>query len=202
MRRMCEESKDMGLKCMGMLENQGESIEKWEEVADGINEDMKLAEKALRDMDRACFGMIPKFWKIGGGFKEDDAIWREPEQPKNVSLPNAKTLNPDHRFVATSEESGEMNDKEKEMEENMDEVGKAGTIQLIICDLQPLRRSISRAKIHTEDLISRDWIFWVLSNCLTLTYYFIHLSILFYYYKYFSDLQSGFLLWRSLSFSH
>ena len=58
MRRMCEESKDMGLKCMGLLENQGESIERWEEVADGINEDMKLAEKALKDMDRACFGNI------------------------------------------------------------------------------------------------------------------------------------------------
>ena len=61
---MCEESKDMGLKCMGMLENQGESIENWEEVADKINEDMKMAEKALKDMDRACFGFIPRFWKV------------------------------------------------------------------------------------------------------------------------------------------
>ena len=128
---MCEESKDMGLKCMGMLENQGESIEKWEEVADGINEDMKLAEKALKDMDRACFGMIPKFWKIGGGFKEDDAVWKEPEMPRNECLPEAKTLNPDHRFVATSEESGEMNDKEKEMEENMDEVKQIISYSLI-----------------------------------------------------------------------
>lgn len=119
---MCEESKDMGLKCMGSLENQGEMIEKWEEVADGINEDMKLAEKALKDMDRACFGMIPKFWKIGGGFKEDDAVWKEPEQPKNECLPEAVTMNKDHKFVATSEQTGEMNDKEIEMEENMEEV--------------------------------------------------------------------------------
>ena len=119
---MCEESKDMGLQCMGMLENQGEQIEKWEEVADGINEDMKLAEKALRDMDRACFGMIPKFWKIGGGFKEDDAVWKEPEQPKNNCLPAATEMNKDHKFVATSELSGEMNEKEEEMEENMNEV--------------------------------------------------------------------------------
>ena len=102
MRRMCEESKDMGQKTMGLLENQGESIENWEEVADKINEDMKMAEKALKDMDRACFGFIPRFWKVfsvqntsaqigwkisgagvglqvmwgvfrwGGGFKEDD----------------------------------------------------------------------------------------------------------------------------------
>ena len=130
MRRMCEESKDMGLQCMGMLDNQGEQIEKWEEVADGINEDMKLAEKALRDMDRACFGMIPKFWKIGGGFKEDDAVWKEPEQPKNNCLPAATEMNKDHKFVATSELSGEMNEKEEEMEENMNEVGD---IALEIC---------------------------------------------------------------------
>ena len=64
MRRMCEESKDMGQKTMGLLENQGESIENWEEVADKINEDMKMAEKALKDMDRACFGFIPRFWKV------------------------------------------------------------------------------------------------------------------------------------------
>ena len=55
-------------------------------------------------------------------FKEDDAIWKEPELPRNECLPEAKTLNKDHRFVATSEESGEMNDKEQEMEENMEEV--------------------------------------------------------------------------------
>merc|ERR1712210_231264 len=54
----------MGQKTMGLLENQGESIENWEEVADKINEDMKMAEKALKDMDRACFGFIPRFWKV------------------------------------------------------------------------------------------------------------------------------------------
>ena len=67
MRKMCEESKDMGMKTMGLLENQGESIENWEDVADGINEDMKLAEKALKAMDRACFGFIPRFWKVFPG---------------------------------------------------------------------------------------------------------------------------------------
>lgn len=64
MRRMCEESKDMGMGTMGLLENQGESIDRWEEVADGINEDMKLAEKALKSMDRACFGFVQRFWKV------------------------------------------------------------------------------------------------------------------------------------------
>ena len=130
MRRMCEESKDMGLKCMGLLENQGESIENWEDVAEGINKDMVLAEKALKDMDRACFGFIPRFWKIGGGFKEDDAVWCEPEQPKNDCLPDLKGLNADHCFVSTSEESGEQNEKEKEMEENMNEVNVSGKFNI------------------------------------------------------------------------
>jgi len=122
MRRMCEESKDIGMKTMGLLENQGESIENWEEVADGIHRDMALAEKALKAMDAACFGMIPKFWKIGGGFPVDDAVWVEPEMPKNECLPELKGLNPDHCFIAAAGESGEQDAREKEMEENMNEV--------------------------------------------------------------------------------
>ena len=38
MRQMCEESKDVGMKTMSALENQGESIDRWEEVVDGINQ--------------------------------------------------------------------------------------------------------------------------------------------------------------------
>ena len=37
---MCEESKDVGMKTMSALENQGESIDRWEEVVDGINKVM------------------------------------------------------------------------------------------------------------------------------------------------------------------
>ena len=38
-------------------------------------------------------------------------------------------MNPDHCFVATANESGEQDAREKEMEENMNEVG---TIKIII----------------------------------------------------------------------
>ena len=139
----------MGMKCMGMLENQGESIENWEEVADGINRDMVLAEKALKDMDRACFGLIPKFWKIGGGFKEDDAVWKEPEQPKNECLPELKGLNPDHCFVATCEESGEQNEREREMEENMNEVSA------IIANLRNVANDIGNATRAQNEMLDR-----------------------------------------------
>jgi len=149
MRRMCEESKDMGQKTMGLLENQGESIENWEEVADKINEDMKMAEKALKDMDRACFGFIPRFWKVGGGFKEDDAVWKEPEQPKNDQLPELKGLNPDHCFVATANESGVQDDREKEMEENMNEVSAT------IVNLRNMANDIGNVTKAQNEMLNR-----------------------------------------------
>merc|ERR1712222_108140 len=73
----------MGQKTMGLLENQGESIENWEEVADKINEDMKMAEKALRDMDRACFGFIPRFWKVGEASRRMTQSGRSHNNQKN-----------------------------------------------------------------------------------------------------------------------
>jgi len=149
MRRMCEESKDMGQKTMGLLENQGESIENWEEVADKINEDMKMAEKALKDMDRACFGFIPRFWKVGGGFKEDDAVWKEPAQPKNEQLPELKGLNPDHCFVATASESGEQDAREKEMEENMNEVSAT------IVNLRNMANDIGNVTKGQNEMLNR-----------------------------------------------
>ena len=59
-----------------MLDDQGEQLEKFEKGVDGINNDMRLAEEALRSMDLLC-GIFPKFWKKSGGFKEDDAVWGE-----------------------------------------------------------------------------------------------------------------------------
>ena len=48
-----------------------------------------------------------RFWKRGGGFKEDDAVWAEPQMPRGDQLPEAKALNPDHCFVAALGISGE-----------------------------------------------------------------------------------------------
>ena len=47
----------------------------------------------------ACL-FIFRFWKRGGGFKEDDAVWAEPKMPQTTPLPELKPLNPDHCFVA------------------------------------------------------------------------------------------------------
>ena len=74
MKGMCEEAKDMGIKTLVLLDDQGEQLEKFEGAAEGINSDMRLAEQALNSMDLLC-GIFPKFWKKSGGFKEDDAVW-------------------------------------------------------------------------------------------------------------------------------
>ena len=101
-------------------------------MAEGINTDMALAEKALKAMDAACFGMIPRFWKVGGGFKVDDAVWADPQPTKTDPLPEAKAFNPDHRWVAALGQSGEQDSREREMEENMDEVGNRQERLLLI----------------------------------------------------------------------
>ena len=44
--------------------------------------------------------------------------------PRGEQLPEAKALNPDHCFVAALGLSGEQDSREKEMEENMEEVLK------------------------------------------------------------------------------
>ena len=72
-----------------MLDDQGEQLEKFEKGVDGINNDMRLAEEALRSMDLLC-GIFPKFWKKSGGFKEDDAVWGE--QKVSQSLPQLSAI--------------------------------------------------------------------------------------------------------------
>eukprot|EP00092_Neocalanus_flemingeri_P026376 GFUD01028592.1.p1 GENE.GFUD01028592.1~~GFUD01028592.1.p1 ORF type:complete len:117 (+),score=32.75 GFUD01028592.1:213-563(+) len=86
------------------LENLKEHNTNWEEVVDGINKDMTLAENSLKAMDAACFGLIPRFCSVGVGFKEDDAVWYEAEQPKDEQLPGAQ--NHFHDSVHAKAESG------------------------------------------------------------------------------------------------
>merc|ERR1712066_73438 len=76
MMNMCAEAKDAGIKSLVALDDQGEQLDKVEAGLDSINNDMGLAEKALKSMDLA-FGIFPKFWKKSEGFKEDKEVWGE-----------------------------------------------------------------------------------------------------------------------------
>merc|ERR1712045_298539 len=79
MMNMCAEAKDAGIKSLVALDDQGEQLDKVEAGLDSINNDMGLAEKALKSMDLA-FGIFPKFWKKSEGFKEDKEVWGEDHQ--------------------------------------------------------------------------------------------------------------------------
>jgi len=116
---MCAEAKDAGMKTLIALDDQEEQIDKFEEAADGINADMALAEKALKAMDMACWGLVPRFWVKDKGFKEDDAVWGEAAQKsKPADPPPDATELREGAFVATIL----CDDREEEMEENMEQV--------------------------------------------------------------------------------
>ena len=114
MMNMCAEAKDAGIKSLVALDDQGEQLDKVEAGLDSINNDMGLAEKALKSMDLA-FGIFPKFWKKSEGFKEDDAIWGEQKGGGGGAPPPPGVEIPSGAFVAKITND----DREAEMEENM-----------------------------------------------------------------------------------
>ena len=68
-------------------------------------------------MDMACWGLIPRFWVKDKGFKEDDAIWGEQKNVPADPPPEATELR-EGAFVAKIL----CDDREEEMEENMEQV--------------------------------------------------------------------------------
>ncbi len=56
MREMCAEAKDLGMKSLIQLDDQEEQIDKFESAMDGINQDMALAEKALKVIQKHMLG--------------------------------------------------------------------------------------------------------------------------------------------------
>ena len=68
-------------------------------------------------MDMACWGLIPRFWVKDKGFKEDDAVWGEQKVVPADPPPDATELR-EGAFVAKIL----CDDREEEMEENMEQV--------------------------------------------------------------------------------
>ena len=105
-----------GTKTLMSLDDQAEQLDNVEGNLDKINNDMAESEKAIKDMDRA-FGIIPKFWKKNGGFKEDKETWAEAKPTKGFDKAEALEIR-DGAFVAKITND----DREEEMEENMEQV--------------------------------------------------------------------------------
>ena len=62
MMQLAEESKEAGIKTLVMLDEQGEQLERIEEGADQINQDMRDAEKNLEGLEKCC-GLCVLPWK-------------------------------------------------------------------------------------------------------------------------------------------
>ena len=105
-----------GTKTLMSLDDQAEQLDNIEGNLDKINNDMGESEKAIKDMDRA-FGIIPKFWKKNDGFKEDKETWAEAKASKGFAKAEALEIR-EGAYVAKITDD----DREEEMEENMEQV--------------------------------------------------------------------------------
>ncbi|XP_076359123.1 synaptosomal-associated protein 25-like isoform X1 [Tachypleus tridentatus] len=121
---LCEESQDVGIKTLVMLDEQGEQLDRVEEDMDKINADMKEAEKNLTGMDKFCGLCICPCNKVNK-FREDSGTWKGNEDGKVVSnqptriMDNRNGAGPTGNYITKITNDAH----EEEMEENMQQVG-------------------------------------------------------------------------------
>ncbi|CAH1263831.1 synaptosomal-associated protein 25-like [Branchiostoma lanceolatum] len=72
MLQMAEESQDVGIKTLVMLDEQGEQLDRVEEGLDRINEDMRQAERNLTNLEKCC-GLCVCPWKKWRGFEKNSS---------------------------------------------------------------------------------------------------------------------------------
>ena len=84
-------------------------------------------------MDMACWGLIPRFWVKDKGFKEDDAVWGEQKVVPADPPPDATELR-EGAFVAKIL----CDDREEEMEENMEQVSDDDDYDDLVIDIDDL----------------------------------------------------------------
>jgi len=124
---LCEEAQGAGSKTVEMLEQQGEQLNRVEQGLDGMNAEMKVAEKHLHGMEKWC-GICVCPWNRADKVK--DADWNNPLSSDNKS--NVVSSQPGNRGAGNVVSDGPggpyiqriNNDaREDEMEENMQAVG-------------------------------------------------------------------------------
>ena len=133
-----------GTKTLMSLDDQAEQLDNIEGNLDKINNDMAESEKAIKDMDRA-FGIIPKFWKKNDGFKEDKETWAEAKPSKGFEKAEALEIR-EGAYVAKITDD----DREEEMEENMEQVYVLCPVSKII--LMIVLSGLKRILVSSRDL--------------------------------------------------
>lgn len=134
---MCEESQDAGAKTLGMLSEQGEKLERIEHGMTQINEDMRQAERNLRDLEKCC-GLCVLPWNRGKRVKVEEVRWKAVEdgnvctEAPKAGLHGEVTQSQGPFIKRITNDS-----REDEMEQNLSEVsGIIGNLKNMAIDMQ------------------------------------------------------------------
>ncbi|XP_070180154.1 synaptosomal-associated protein 25-like isoform X2 [Littorina saxatilis] len=137
---LCEESQDVGIKTIVMLDSQGEQLDRIEEGMDQINQDMRDAEKNLEGLEKCC-GLCVLPWKRSKNFEKGsdyNKTWKATEDGKvNTNGPRVVVGDPNGGMITGGYVTRIMNDaRETEMEQNLGEVsGMIGNLRNMAVDM-------------------------------------------------------------------
>ncbi|XP_045186905.1 synaptosomal-associated protein 25-like isoform X7 [Mercenaria mercenaria] len=140
MMTLCEESQDVGIKTLVMLDEQGEQLDRIEEGMDQINTDMKDAEKNLEGMEKCC-GLCVLPWKRAKNFEKSsdyNKTWKSSEDGTvntngpRVVVGQGNGVGPTGGFITKITNDA----REDEMEQNLGEVsGMLGNLRNMAVDM-------------------------------------------------------------------
>ncbi|XP_060594263.1 synaptosomal-associated protein 25-like [Ruditapes philippinarum] len=140
MMSLCEESQDVGIKTLVMLDEQGEQLDRIEEGMDQINTDMKDAEKNLEGMEKCC-GLCVLPWKRSKNFEKSsdyNKTWKSSEDGTvntngpRVIVDQGNGVGSSGGFITKITNDA----REDEMEQNLGEVsGMLGNLRNMAVDM-------------------------------------------------------------------
>ncbi|XP_050404589.1 synaptosomal-associated protein 25 isoform X1 [Patella vulgata] len=164
MLQMCEESQEVGVKTLVMLDEQGEQLDRIDEGMDQINQDMRDAEKNLEGMEKCC-GLCVLPWKRAKNFEKGsdyNKTWKANEDGKvNANGPRITVDSGNGAVMSSGFITRVTNDaRETEMEDNLTEVsGMIGNLRNMAIDMGSeigsQNRQIDRINQKSDSLIVR-----------------------------------------------
>ncbi|KAL3872759.1 hypothetical protein ACJMK2_035961 [Sinanodonta woodiana] len=140
MLQLCEESQDVGVKTIVMLDHQGEQLDRIEEGMDQINQDMRDAEKNLEGMEKCC-GLCVLPWKKSKNFEKSgdyNKTWKATDDGQvntdgpRVIVDHGNGIGPSGNFITRITNDA----REDEMEQNLQDVsGMLGNLRNMAIDM-------------------------------------------------------------------
>lgn len=150
MLKLCEESKEAGIRTLVALDEQGEQIDKIDEDMDKIRADMVEAEKALAGMEQCCPCTLADCCpclakKVEYKEEDDDETWKKDgkdQGPVNMA-PNGMPMPAGSTIARITKDA-----REDEMGENMEQVNAiVGNLRNMALDMgQEIRAQNNQMK--------------------------------------------------------